>query len=502
MSASYRDPYRRLTRGLLPWAAALFLTLAAIYAFSVDIRATRGASITADEPFYLLTTQSLLHDGDLDLRNQYLTRSYEDFFDHDDDLWVQSVPADDGRVLSPHNPGLSVFVLPAFALGGLVGVQVQLMLVAAAAMTLAFVLADRLTGQRTASLLVTLGVGAGAVAFVHSTEVYPEFPAAMALVVSLLVITARPRPGLREAVWVAVLLSAMCWLGVKYTPLAVLVAGYFLLRADGQGRTALVALGAASAGVFAWFHLHSYGGLTPYAVNLFYAGQSTVELLGGHVEFGDRVYRLWGLFVDQRFGIGRWTPLLLVVVPGLVLLARAGLPQRLVLGLIVVQVLIATFVALTMMGWWFAGRTLITVLPMMVLPVTMVVAAVPARVRAAIGALAAYGVLVTAGLAYAAHTGQITIAVDPFDMRFPPFQGVSWLFPNYQSWTWETQALTVLWLVVGAVSLRAAARLTSDPVPAAQPARGAASEARSKMRHGRQARTSQGRAHRAGVNAD
>ena len=55
---------------LLHAAAALFLLLSVAYAFSVDIRATRGASITVDEPFYLLTTQSLLADGDFDLRNQ------------------------------------------------------------------------------------------------------------------------------------------------------------------------------------------------------------------------------------------------------------------------------------------------------------------------------------------------------------------------------------------------------------------------------------------------
>ena len=65
---------------LLLSAAALFLMLCVAYSFSVDIRATRGASISGDEPFYLLTTQSLLADGDFDLTNQYETKSYESFF--------------------------------------------------------------------------------------------------------------------------------------------------------------------------------------------------------------------------------------------------------------------------------------------------------------------------------------------------------------------------------------------------------------------------------------
>ena len=56
-------------RGLLFWAVALFLVLTAVYVSSIGIRAIRGASITGDEPFFLLTTESLLADRDLDLRN-------------------------------------------------------------------------------------------------------------------------------------------------------------------------------------------------------------------------------------------------------------------------------------------------------------------------------------------------------------------------------------------------------------------------------------------------
>ena len=103
-------------RRVLLGAAALFLILSLAYVSSIGIRASRGASITGDEPFYLLTTQSLMEDLDLDLRNQYKARSYESFFDHPDGLWRQSVPARDGRLLSPHNPGLSVLIIPGFAL--------------------------------------------------------------------------------------------------------------------------------------------------------------------------------------------------------------------------------------------------------------------------------------------------------------------------------------------------------------------------------------------------
>ena len=438
---------------LLLAAAALFLLLAVAYSFSADIRATRGASISGDEPFYLLTTQSLLADGDFDLTNQYDSRSYESFFDHPDGLWYQSVPTPkNGQLLSPHNPGLSVLVIPGFAMGGLVGAQVQLLLLGAATMALAFVLADRLTGRRVLSWVATLGVGLSATAFIYSTEIYPEFPGALVLVMSLLLVTRERALSVPDALLLTALLTVMCWLGIKYAALAVLVAGYFLLKADHQGRAALLACGVASVGFYAWFHLHLFGGLTPYGVNAAYAGWNSSEILGRHIEWVERYYRLWGLFIDSRFGIGRWAPLLLVAVPGLAMLAMAKPAFRLVLGLIIGQVLIATFVAITMMGWWFPGRTLLTVLPLFVVPIVLVLARLPLWGRISVAVLGALTLATTAGLAQAGRTGEITIAVDPFDMTFPVFQGLSGLFPLYTWWTVETWWLTYFWLAAAGLA--------------------------------------------------
>ena len=442
-----------IRRRELPLAAvALFLLLAVAYIFSADIRATRGASITGDEPFYLITTQSLLADGDLDLRNQYETKSYQSFFDHPNDLWYQSVPNPDGQLLSPHNPGLSVLVIPGFALAGLRGVQVQLLLMAAATMALAFVLADRLTGCRVICWIVALGVGLTATGFIYSTEIYPEFPAALALLVALLVATQQNRPTLHDALYLAAVLTTMCWLGTKYAALALPVSAYFLWRADWTTRIVLLAAGSMSAALFAWFHLHVFGGLTPYGINVVYARWNTAEILSGHLEFAERYYRLWGIFVDRRFGIGRWAPLLLTVVPALALLARRSTERWLILTLILVQLLIATFVAITMMGWWFAGRTMLTVLPLFVVPLTLLVARAGVFGRVFIVVLGLCTLTFTAGLAHAGHVGEITTAVDPFDMRFTPFQAVGGLFPLYTLWTTETWQLTYLWWALFAIS--------------------------------------------------
>jgi hypothetical protein len=432
---------------LLFAAVALFLLLATAYTFSVGLRATRNASITGDEPFYLLTTRSLIDDGNLDLTAQYERRSYESFFDHPDGLWRQSVETSDGKLLSPHEPGLSVLLIPGFAIDGLRGAQVQLLLIAALTFSLAFVLTSLETGMPRLSWLVTAAVGLGATAFVYSTEVYPEMPGALCLVASLLLI----RSGRRD-VWatlgLALLMTALLWLGMKYAPLALPVAGAYFFAAGTKQRLVLVALSMASAAFYIWFHYAVFEDLTAYSINTVYEGAGAVSVLEAHVSLHERFYRLWGLFIDQRFGSGRWAPLLLLTIPALPLLIRSGRIGQVAFGLIGAQVLIATFVAITMMGWWFPGRTLMVVLPLTPLALTLLVASLPAWGRMLAASLAVTSFAFTVALERAVSQDGLRLAVDPFDMRWAPFRLSAHLFPNYQHWTAETIVLTVAWLAI------------------------------------------------------
>jgi len=474
-------------------ALALFALLAITYLGSIELRASRNASITGDEPFYLLTTQSVLHDGDLDLSQQYQQGSYSSFFDHPDGLWKQSVQLDNGVLLSPHNPGLSIMLIPGFAIGGLRGTQVQLLVIAALTFALTYILVARITEEYLWSWLSVTAVGLSASAFVYSTEVYPEMPSACFLIASLLVMQSTGLTGDKRALqddrkvieanssggsdlmegcatrtgqwfhklatsryfailplsWrallLATLLTAMLWLGVKYAPLAGLVTLWALWRMEPRDRVALLITGAVSAIFFTWFHLRTYGTLTPYSVGLVYAGDHVFSVLAQHFGFADRAYRLIGLFIDQRFGIGRWAPVLLIAFPTVGLLWRGGSVSRLVLALIAAQLLIATFLAVTMMGWWFPGRTMITVLPLFPLPMTLLLMRLPTWGRLAVGLMGLYTFAITAALVIAGHNNEITIAVDPFNIKAPLFQVITPIFPDYRHWTIQTWLLTGVW---------------------------------------------------------
>jgi hypothetical protein len=416
------------------WAAAAlaFLMVCVAGQAAVGMRASRTASVTGDEPFYLLTTQSLVSDGDLDLRDDYRNHEERRFWDGTIDLWKQMVPTDDGRLLAPHDPGLALLILPAYKAAGLRGVQRFLVVLWALAMALAALLAMRFRAPPWAAVLAAVAIGAGAPGIVYASQVYPEGPAALAVALALLLATDhRPHPFLLAAAIVA-----LPWLGTKYLALAVLAAGVYLYRHRDVRVVAILAL----AGIhYLWWHLHTFGGLTPYATNVIYSGEGSARIITDHLGQGGRSYRLYGLFLDARFGLFRWLPFAPLAILGLA--RRTLLPA----ATIAITVLVGTFASITMMGWWFPGRMLVAGFPALV----VLAALGAARFPRTAAVLAAYSLAIAAATAYSAHHGGIRLAVDPFTLGPPllPHQ----LFPDFRRFGLHEIALSTSWVAILAV---------------------------------------------------
>lgn len=394
---------------------------------AVGMRASRTASTTGDEPFYLLTAESLRSDGDLDLRDEYRKHEYEEFWDGTVPLWKQMTPAPDGRLLAPHDPGLPLLVLPAYAVGGLRGVQRFLVLLWAAAMACAARLARRAGAPPWAAALGAVVVGAGTPGMVYASQVYPEGAAALAMALGLLLATGeRARP-----LALAAVLVSLAWLGVKYVPLGALVA-LVHVRRHGVDRRALAVL--AVAGVhYVWWHVHTFGGLTPYSTNVVWSGEGDSSILADHVDWSGRSYRLYGLFLDARFGLFRWLPIAVLALWGV------GRRTAAHAGVIGICVLMGTFVSITMMGWWFPGRMLIAGFGALVVLVALGAARLP---RTAI-VLGGWSLLVAAFLVVAARTGDVRLAVDPFTLGFPLAPAA--LFPDFRGFGARQVALSCGW---------------------------------------------------------
>jgi hypothetical protein len=427
--------------GLLAFAAG---------AAGIVVPATHGTRTTADEPQYLLTAISLAEDGDLDIADELAGGRWRPF--HALPLPTQTEPLPGGRRLSPHDPLLPLLLAGPVAAGGWVGAKLAMAAMAGLLAALALWTAARRLGVPVpAATLATAVFALSPPLAVYGSQLYPELPAALAVLAAVAALLAPGAPSRRATLVVGAAVVALPWLGVKYVPVAAaiaLVAGWRLARAGRWHRALVLAGSLAAAGVvFLALHRWWYGGWTPYAAgDHFVGGELTV--VGTEPDYRGRSRRLLGLLVDRSFGLAAWQPAWLLVVAALATLAGrrpagwAALAWPLAAGW-----LVATFVALTMHGWWAPGRQVVVVLPLAALAVAWWAGRERRRrlllaVAGGVGVLA-YGWLVAEGAA-----GRVTWVVDFAATANPLYRAWRLVLPDYLAVTWWTWTLHALWLLV------------------------------------------------------
>jgi hypothetical protein len=430
------------------------LVAAAAAGLGIPVRATYGAQVSGDEPHYLLTALSLGEDGDLNVDDEIDAGRFRAF--HEVPLDPQAQPSP-GRRVSPHDPLLPGLLAVPMLLGGWVGAKVA---VAVTAVVLALILLlTAVRNLRVPTPIATITIGifcASAPLAVYGNQVYPELPAAVAVAASIYGLTGGEH---RRNAWLVVAsVVALPWLSVKYSLVATSIAGLLLLREwrAGRSRDALAILAAfAIAGAhFLVAHQLWYGGWTAYAsADHFTAGEFGV--IGFHPNYAGRARRLIGLLIDRDFGLAAWQPAYFLMVPAFVATMRRRSSGRAVLIVpALAGWLTATFVALTMQGWWFPGRQVVVILPCLVLAITWWASERPTRMRWVAG-LGAIGVLSYGWLVVEGWQRTITWIVDFYDTANPAHGAIGYVLPDYldvSAWTWVLQAG---WLVIlGAVALQ------------------------------------------------
>ncbi|NKB67022.1 MAG: hypothetical protein GKR89_08175 [Candidatus Latescibacteria bacterium] len=228
-----------------------------------------------DEAQYLRITQSLLHDGDMDLANN-LDPAYTNEFHNRSFGLHQAHQAVAGKVYNRHPIGLSVLLLPAYWFGlefwqnPRLACALFMVLMTAACVALSFVWLVRLGLQRRLAVLVTGILMTTAPFAYYSNQLYPEIPG---LLIGLVVLVSlahwvRPGGGYRSLgrweparlVALALLVACLPFLHPRFLPLALLLATGVALQAwrAPDRRGSLVAVGAAWGGGLVALLAHHY----------------------------------------------------------------------------------------------------------------------------------------------------------------------------------------------------------------------------------------------------
>lgn len=432
------------------------VVVAAWAMIAIPARPTVGARTTADEPQYLLSALSLAEDHDLSIGDELAAQRYRPF--HEVALPTQTQVLPGGRQISPHDPLLPVLLAVPMGLGGWAAAKATLAV-------LAGVLAGLLVWTAHRRFAVPLGVAAGTVvAFgvaaplsAYATQVYPELPAALAVTVAIAALTGERRG--RDLVVFAAAVVALPWLGVKYVPVAGVLAAVatFLLVSAGRRRAALGVLAGLGVAGLAYVVVHRllYGGWTVYAAGDHFAG-GELTVMGDRPDRLGRTRRLAGLLLDRGFGLAAWMPGYLLAVPALAALARRRPPGWLALAApLAAGWATATWVALTMHGWWWPGRQVVVVVPCLVLAVAWWAGRVPA-VRTLVAAAGAIGACLWAWLVAEVLAGRHTLIVDFEQTGNPLYRAWRAVLPDYRHPGLDDWLLQAVWLaLLGAAAVAA-----------------------------------------------
>ncbi|MDA0181452.1 hypothetical protein OJ997_14200 [Solirubrobacter phytolaccae] len=282
----------------------LWILLVAVYAATLGVPAQPGLDYAGNEPHHLLAAESLVSDRDVDLTDEYASRSYAGWYPRElktDGRVVQ------GRLVEPHGVGFAVLIAPAYAIGGARAVQWQMLAMLALAFVLAAALARRMVPEPWATLGVGL-VGLSPPAVAASTTITPGVAAAVLLAgATLCALAVRERPRRRYVAVGALLLAGLPWLGWSYLAAGAVVAWALVVWTLRERRrfAALVAGEALAASLvfYATVNDRFYGGITPRSA-------STATKADTPVEYLERIPRLVGVWLDREIGLLRWAPLL------------------------------------------------------------------------------------------------------------------------------------------------------------------------------------------------
>ena len=365
-------PAKYLAGGLLALCLPLYF-LYALYFCQVTM-------LHGDEGQYLRVTQSLLHDGDMDLANNL--EQTDEF--HVTGFAVPKAPGSpEGKIHSQHPIGLSVALLPAYwwALdqwnNPRLAAALLISVLASLCVPLLFLYLVRLGAEPWAAILATSIMAVTGPFFHYTNQLSPEVPGLFILLVAILALAHWQAPGGSYRSWgpwevpllglLALLLCGLPFLHPRLVPIGLLCGAGVLLQAWHSPRRPL-ALGivgvVVAAGLYALVSFH-----------FAFSGDWMGPLRPGSGAWGEGALGIdnWsislpGQWLQVEMGLLNGSPVYFFSLVGIVILARCR-DRRLA----VVLCFFAATAGLNglhsnwIFGYGFPARFLVTALPVLAL---------------------------------------------------------------------------------------------------------------------------------------
>lgn len=304
--------------------------------------------LSGDEPSYLMMTYSMIHDKDIDLKNNYENRDYEKFGRKWDTNPI-AVTTPDDRLLPIHNVGFPILLIPAFLLGNRLGVVIFLNLMTALLIVQIFLLCLDLTKKYWVSIVCALIGGLTTPIFWQSMQVFPEVVAALLIILIMRSFLNNWEKG-RFGWLVPVLsLAAIPWLHRRYYIIfgVLLILYLFKVRKSPSRLTVLISSTIANVMANLLFYRLIYKSWLPPESNSW-------DVLFGHLT----PQGILGIFLDQERGLFIYSPIFVLIFLGYVSLYK--LNRDYFWFTLISSAVGLIFISINFSGgfWWGAWSTL------------------------------------------------------------------------------------------------------------------------------------------------
>lgn len=366
-------------RGAITAATLAFIV------YGVSAYWTREWRPGGDEPHYLVITQSLMKDGDLQIENNHRRADYLEYFPGElrPDYLQRGA---NGRIYSVHAPGLPALLVPAYAVAGYVGAVVFVMLLSAAGTGLAWSLAFEITQSASAAWFGWASVALTVPFLFHAFALFPDALSAVFVLTGVAALIRSSRLAANRLAVHGVLLAMLPWLHTRYAVLAGLLAamiGLRLLSRPDRVKLLAVFLALPLLSAIGWFGLFwwIYGTPSPMAPYGSYSQSAVANIAKG----------LPALLLDSQFGLIPNAPTIVPALIGLVMMVIRG-PSRLGLELLLL-VFVYSAVPSAYGMWWGGSSAPARFLVAILLPLVIPAAVFWHTARAHVTRLAGAGVL-------------------------------------------------------------------------------------------------------------
>jgi len=319
-----------------PFSVLVFILTLLVYTLYSSGLIFKPQPLTGDEPHYLIITQSLVADADINVRNNYENRNYGMFYPGPLDSHRRPGKKGDEYQYSRHTPALPILLAPFYwAADKLAGSQRDIFvylarfpmtLMAALLSLFVFLSTLRLTGNKKTSLIVWSVFSFSSPLLFYSHLIYPEIPAALILIlIFFFVISSEKRTPVRQFLAGAGI-GFLPWLGIKYAALTaiVLLVLLYLWRKSQKRKwsnfMALLAPLVLSGLMYFTFLWSLYGSLSPFSLYKWTTINVEYDMT---TFFHFRLFEFFrcaaGYLFDQRAGLIVYAPVYILFLGGLYL---------------------------------------------------------------------------------------------------------------------------------------------------------------------------------------